>query len=560
MKRACLTALLVAVLVSGCAAIDDLMELLPKTEDRALPSVGVAPTPIQVYPPTFTTAARILDRGEMVVGIRYDLEPFSYVDENSNIVGLEIDLARELARRWLGNPAAVRFRQVRSDTAIQKMVDGEVDFVLAGIVHTQQAEAQVDFSPAYFTNGQAFLTFPELNVRTADDLYSRKIGVVTWTGSDDIIYSRSPQTITLVPYENFFEVVEALRTRQVDAYGDQRHRLERARRMVTGTEIVGQYTMEPVALVYRHNDPFFANLVSMTFQDMAADGSRDALYEQWLPGTSPPAVTYWPGSAPTPALSETPQLLSTLNVSQRIYERGAVVVGYFTDRWPYSADREDGVPTGFEVRLMQRMAERWLGSRQAITFTAVTEADALVRLQQGEVDLLLGGWVHTRDGELQGDYSIAVFDDGVSILSPGYAPVNDVASLAGSSVGVVANSAGAAALPSISQGAGVGLSPVTYPDTASALNALSQGEIAALFARRGPLLDAFYRQVGYSLADQRYTYRPVAFVLPEGDSAFRDRVNLTLAALAADGSFAELYVTWFDDPVPDLETWPGQPA
>jgi putative glutamine transport system substrate-binding protein len=541
------------------------MDLFPDPEATSLPSAYVAPTSERVFPPDMTTASRILARGEMVVGIRYDLEPFSFLDDtrileggNVNVAGLEIDLARELARRWLGDAQAVQFRQVRSDTAAQRLHSGEVDFVLAGVVHTQQAEAQADFGPAYFANGQALLTFPATGVRGLDTLYDLNVGLVGWTETEGVLRAHAPQTVTYEVYDNFFQAVEALRTRQVDVYADKRHRLERARRMVADTHIVGQYTWEPFALMYRHNDPFFANLVTLTFQDMAADGTRDALFDQWLPGTSPPSGPNWPGDAATPSLEETPQQLATGDVIARIQQRGAVVMGFFTDRWPYSAVRNDGVPTGFELRLVERLVERWLGSRQAITYTVVTEAsEAFRQLNQGEVDILVGDWMHTREAELLVDFSIPVFDDGVSILSNGYAPMENIEALAGYAVGVIAGSVGEAALPEISQRAGVGLSPITYPDLPTALAALQQGEIAAILEKRRPLLDVFYNQPGFFLADPRYTYRPNALVLPQGDSAFRDLVNLTLLFFQESGSYPELYRLWFDDPIPKLETWPG---
>ncbi len=553
--------LLVVAFLSGCSEAEDLLGLLVKPEeDSAIPSAYVAPTSEAAYPAEMATMARILARGEMVVGVRYDLEPFSYITANSELAGLEIDLARELARRWLGDPNAVRFRQVRSDSAFQHLTNGTVDIVLAGVVHTQELEAQADFSPAYFMDGMAFLTFPDVGIQDVAGLNNRKIGVVTWTGSRATIDATIPVSKTFVAYDNFFNAIEALRTRQIDVYGDMRHRLERARRLVAGSVVALQTTSEPVALVYRQDDPFFANLVNLTFEDITVDGTLAALYARWLPGVSPPRVVPLPGNALTPSPSATPQQLSALDVLARIRGRGTLALGYFVDRWPYSGNRADGVPTGFEVRLVERIAERWLGSRQAVTFVPVTEADGFSRLLQGEVDMLIGNWVPTREIELQADFSIAVLDDGVGIFSLAAAPVVDVAGLNGRSAGVLVNSEGERALPGMAQAAGVGVSTVRYPDLAAALAGLGQGEVAAIVGERRALLEIQFTKPGYVMTNQRYTYRPVALLLPQGDSAYRDLVNLTLAAFQADGTYQEVYSVWFDDPVPTLMVWPGHPA
>jgi polar amino acid transport system substrate-binding protein len=368
-----------------------------------------------------------------------------------------------------------------------------------------------------------------------------------------------PVTPTYASYGHFFDVVEALRMREIDAYVDQRHRLERARRSLAGSTIVGQWTEEPVAMVFRQDDPFFYDLVLLTFLDMAADGTRDALYDRWLPGTSPPSLVRIPGDTPPPPLEASPQQISTLDVVRRVRDRRTLVAGYFQNRWPYSADRADGVPTGFEVRLIEQMVELWLGSASAVTFVPVfDEGDALGRLARGEVDLLIGNWLHTREGELRLDFSIPILDDGVSIMSLAANPINELSQLSGQAVGVVSGSSAQFAVPSMSQG--VGLSAVGYAGFDGALAGLQAGEVTALLTERRPALAVHFLQPGYAFSDRRFTYRPVAFVLPEGDSDFRDLVNLTLIELESQGVYQELYSVWFDDPVPRLVSWPGRAA
>ncbi len=557
MRRVLLSLMLLTIIVTGCT---DLAELLPEPDDEGeTANIYTPPTP-RPFPPERSTAARIRERGSLLVGVRYDLEPFSFVGQDGHLAGLEVELAQELAQRWLGDREAVQFRQVRSDTAIPHLLAGDVDLVLAGIIHTQQAEADADFGLPYFMNGQALLTYPDTGIAGLADVGDKVVGGVQGGEGLTLLQEQAPVTPTLAPYDSFSQVVEALRTRQIAAYADQRHRLERVRRLVSGVEVVGQYTFEPMTPVYREDDPFFADLVATTFRAMSSDGTRDALYDRWLPGASPPSGPAWPGSRTPPALADAPMDRTTRDTLGVIRERGVVNVGYFPSRWPYSADRGDGVPTGFEVRLLAAMAGRWLGDREAVNYLPVTEATGFQQLQAGEVDLLLGGWIHTQEAEQQVDFSRTLLNDGVSLLSPTGVPVEGLADLGGQPVGVIAGTVGAAELPELSQQAGVGLNPLTYPDRESAVAALQQGEIAALAAERRILLDPFYRIGGFYLPDARLTYRPVAFILPRGDSDFRDLVNLTLATMHADGSFAELYRTWFDDPVPDLGPWPGAPT
>lgn len=547
-----LLGLLGIVLLSGCSDLADLLQ----TETQAEPVLTyVAPTP-EPFPAQVTTAARIRERGAIIVGIRYDLEPFSFISANGELAGLEIDLAHELAQRWLGNPEAVIFRQLRSDTAAQHLIEGDVDIVLAGVPHTHNNEQEIDFSPPYFINGDALLTFPDTGIRALGDVNGRTIGVVSWTDAGQRLKSAAPVTPTLTVYDNFFQVTEALRTRQIEAYADERHRLERARRLISGAEIVGPYSQVPFALGFRENDPFFANLVTLTFQDMAADGTYEALFARWLPGTPPPTLPRLPGNAPTPSIGDAPQERATADLSAAIKTRGTLRIGYLIDLWPYSANRDDGVPTGFEVRLLERVAEVWFGSREAVEMVPVTRESGLQALLAGEVDVLAGGWVQSRELELQADTSLVLFDDGVSLFSLSAAPYRTLQELVGRPVGVVANSDGAAAIPQLTQLAGGPLNALSYPTRDEAVAALQRGEVVAVLAERGLVLSPLYRQAGFTLADARLTYRPVSYVLPQGDSSFRDWFNETLMQLHDNGVFQEVYTTWFDDPAPAAPLWP----
>ena len=156
-----------------------------------------------------------------------------------------------------------------------------------------------------------------------------------------------------------------------------------------------------------------------------------------------------------------------------------MALGYFQDRWPYSADRADGVPTGFEVRLLQRLAELWLGSREAVTFVPLAdEADGLARLARGEVDLLAGDWVQSRERELRVDHSLPILDDGVSLFSLAEAPATDLAALDGQPIGVVVGSSAEAAVPELARR--YGLTTQGYPTFQAAVEALHAGEIVAM--------------------------------------------------------------------------------
>ncbi len=523
------------------------------------------PTPL---PDNATTGARIRARGHLLVGVRYDLQPFGYITDDGEVAGFEVDLGRELARRWLGDAGAVQFRQVRSDTAIEHLQAGDVDIVIAALTHMQGREGGADFSLMYFVDGQALL------VRAADEaaiggpagLEGRPVGVVAWGEAHEALEAAVPFTITLQPYDRFDAAVAALGRGEVDAVADMSRRLFWGRCVLPETAIVGQYTAAPVALAYPQNDPFFADLVNLTFQEVVSDGTYAELYARWFAPESPPAVERWPGEG-VPDLADTPVVATVPDTIAAIQSRGRLAVALMPDRPPLAYVDATGALAGYEVGLVRLLAERWLGDPTAVDFVPAPVEVGEEMLRTGQADLLVGGLAHTRAAELKLDFSLTTYVAGDGLLVWAEAPVTDVMSLNGQQVAVVKGSGSREVLLAAARDASVYLTVLPRPTLDAAITLLEDGQVVAVAGERADLLLALsgaegglaYATPGLRVLPLRLTQVPLALGLPPGDSAFRDLVNLTLQAMKAEGQFDALYTTWFDDAPPVLEVWPGVP-
>jgi len=525
------------------------------------------PTPL---PDNATTGARVRARGFLRVGVRYDLQPFGYITQEGKVAGFDVDLGRELARRWLGDAEAVQFRQVRSDTAIEHLLAGDVDIVIAALTHTQDREAGADFSLPYFVDGQALL------VRVADavtiggpaSLEGRPVGVVAWGGAREALEAAVPFTPTLQPYDRFDAAVAALGRGEIDAVADLRRRLFWGQRMLVETEtaIIGQYTAAPVAIAFPQNDPFFADLVNLTFQEMVADGTLADLYTRWFAPETVPAIERWPGEE-IPDLADGPVVADVPDTIAAIQSRGRLAVAVVPGRAPFAYVDATGAPAGYEVSLVRLMAERWLGDPTAVDFITTTVEIGKEMLRAGQADLLVGGLAHTRVAELELDFSLTTYVAGEGLLVRAGTPITDVTNLGGQQVAVVEGSESREVLLAAARDAGVSLTVLPKPTLEAAIALLEEGQVVAVAGERADLLLALsraeggpaYATPGLGVLPLRLTRVPLALGLPPGDSAFRDLVNLTLQAMKAEGQFDALYALWFDDTPPALEVWPGAP-
>jgi len=91
----------------------------------------------------------ILKRGRLVVGVHQNFPIFSEEDSSGQRKGFDLDVAREFARRWLGNAEAVDFVADDPTKLIGQLANGQVDLVAAALVQQRDWAAQIDFSQTY---------------------------------------------------------------------------------------------------------------------------------------------------------------------------------------------------------------------------------------------------------------------------------------------------------------------------------------------------------------------------------------------------------------------------
>lgn len=533
----------------------------PSTEEPtsiAFPTTTPVATPIYL-PENATTGARILARGYLVVGIRYDLPPFGFITEAGEPAGFGVDAGHELARRWLGDEQAVRFKQVRTDTAVEHLEAGDIDIVVTAVTHTQAREAGADFTLTYFIDGQALLIRAEdaATITHPQSLAGRTVGVSAWSESEEALRAVVAFTPTFHTYGRFGDAVDALKQGDVDSVADFRRRLFWGRQLYPETSIVGQYTSLPVSIAYPQNDPFLANLVNLTFQEMVDDGTYAELYRQYFGPEYPPVIEQWPGDT-VPNLADTPLTTDPVDTIAAIQARGRVSVA-FVDHAPFAYYDENGVVVGYEASLVRQMARYWLGDSTAVDFVVVSEQAGREMLSKGQVDLLIGGLPHTREAEMEIDFATTTYMGGQGLLVQAGTVITDLVNLDGHRVAVVSGRGTEEVLLREAELAAVSVSVIHQPTLENALVLLSEGQVIAIAGERADLLGPAYERPGLGVLPLRFTQVPLAVGLPQGDSAFRDVVNLTLLALKSEGQFVTLYATWFDDTPIGLEAWPGVP-
>jgi putative glutamine transport system substrate-binding protein len=102
--------------------------------------------------------AKIQQRGQLIVGVKYDTPPFGSLNPiNNQVEGFDPDLARELARALFGDETKVRFDEAVSRNRIPFLQEDKVDVILSTMTITDERKQEIDFSKPYYLAGQSIL-------------------------------------------------------------------------------------------------------------------------------------------------------------------------------------------------------------------------------------------------------------------------------------------------------------------------------------------------------------------------------------------------------------------
>jgi polar amino acid transport system substrate-binding protein len=102
------------------------------------------------------TIDKVRKRGEIVVGVKADYRPWGFRDTNGNLIGLEIDLAKEVAEK-LG--VSIRLVAVQTSNRMQFLESGRLDMFIATMTDRADRRKVVGIvTPNYYSSGTNGMT------------------------------------------------------------------------------------------------------------------------------------------------------------------------------------------------------------------------------------------------------------------------------------------------------------------------------------------------------------------------------------------------------------------
>lgn len=111
---------------------------------------------------------------KLVIGIDDTFAPMGFRDENNEIVGFDIDLAKATGEK-MGREVVIQ--PIDWSTKEAELSSGRIDLIWNGYTITEERKKKVLFTKPYLANSQVVATLKDSPIEKLDDLAGKKVGL-----------------------------------------------------------------------------------------------------------------------------------------------------------------------------------------------------------------------------------------------------------------------------------------------------------------------------------------------------------------------------------------------
>ena len=239
--------------------------------------------------------------GKFVFGLEVGYKPFEFMDDSGNLVGYDIDVSKEIAKR-LGVEAEPQ--DTNWSTVIQTMYDGGFDLILGGMTATEKRYERVNFSIPYMNAASGIIVLKDSGISDRSDLGGKTVSAGAGTPQlDQLKMSADELGISydgeIKSYDSDAVAYEAMRSKRIDAYASTLVSLLEFAKTDDNFTVLpfasDMWAQEYTSMAFTKEDNDLRGAFDDAIRSMKSDGTLAALQEKWfgqsfidtLPDTAP---------------------------------------------------------------------------------------------------------------------------------------------------------------------------------------------------------------------------------------------------------------------------------
>lgn len=209
---------------------------------------------------------------EIVLATEAGFAPYEYY-ENGEIVGVDIDIAREIAKE-LGKELIVK--DIAFDSIIMEVKTGKSDFAAAGISYTPERARAVVFSDDYAVSKQIVVVKEDSSITNINQISNKKIAVQLGSVADTYV-TENYKSATIVRQKKYLATIQDLLDGKVDCVAMDELPANEILLQKDGLKILdGSLVEDSYGIVVRKGNDDLLEVVNRVIKRMQEDGSLKA--------------------------------------------------------------------------------------------------------------------------------------------------------------------------------------------------------------------------------------------------------------------------------------------
>ncbi|HZK83506.1 MAG TPA: amino acid ABC transporter substrate-binding protein [Desulfosporosinus sp.] len=231
---------------------------------------------------------KIKEKGEFVVGLDDNYPPAGFRDKKGDLVGFDIDLAKEAAKR-LG--VKVVFKPVQWDGVLLNLKNGDIDLIWNALGITPERQKEINFTDSYMADRNIIVVKPGSVIKTKADLAGKIIGLQLGSTAEPAV-TKDPIASKIKEIRKFESPTVALMDLEAGRINAVVTNEMNARFLISTdkttdkyyilTEKEGDFDKEPFGVGVRKEDGAFLIELNRVLKEMKADGTAAKISNQWF--------------------------------------------------------------------------------------------------------------------------------------------------------------------------------------------------------------------------------------------------------------------------------------
>ncbi|WP_432667217.1 transporter substrate-binding domain-containing protein [Wukongibacter baidiensis] len=222
---------------------------------------------------------------KIVVGTSGEYAPYTYIDEDGELTGFDIEVWKEISKRL---DKEIEFVKADFKNLFSMLDKGEIDTIANQITLNDKRIGKYYFADTYVYEGaQLAVRNDNTSIKELNDLKDKKVGILQSSSFEDTLRSYDfNNEIEIKIYDDYTEALKDLALGKLDAVFDDRLAVMKA---IKSLNLELKLAGEPVEVI-ENSFPFVQNVenedilreVNKIIEDMRSDGTLKKLSEKWF--------------------------------------------------------------------------------------------------------------------------------------------------------------------------------------------------------------------------------------------------------------------------------------